>query len=471
MFLPISSPLIPETIRGIFLSIGYSGTARELGAPMFVLLTILSWPIARSFRMIDSANIRMLLTTSVGLLTCIILYGFEVTTMLMLISLMLYAPCRYRLFGPGTISVFAICIMGYVHYEFLLNGSTTIDSFPFTSTLMIIVAKICMFGYHVYDGDNLKKKVPLALHAHVSHHRKVSAITEFSLFSYMAYLFEFMGGLIGSVTTYREFSDFMHLRGDFSNLKKVSFARPSVFAIGRAFTAVGLYGLLMSVPAMHIDVLISDWSLSLPFVYRVVLCCVICTAARLVFVAAWSLTEVNFALSGFAYQPKVIGREFNRGTNIEWFKVESSQNFNSILSHWNMRLGELWLKNCVYERVETGHSRMLSNLLTKVTSAVWHGWLPGYYFQFLTLGLGNFTDTIVRKRLHPRLPHKLLKHSQVLAWLHTWMSLNFFYGPFRLLTFEKTVKFGNAFYWWGIWYHFAIIGVLMLLPVGKTRVE
>ena len=486
MSLPISAPMIPGTLKTLLNFAGYSGADRELAAPVFVIATILSWPLAACLRLIRTPILRKFLVTLIGILTSIMVYGVNVTGIFAVMVVLFYAPCRYRLFAPSLISVLAIVFLGYVQYDCILSGTAT-DRMSMTGTLMVMVAKTCMFAYHMHDGFNLKNKHLLSVHNHIALSRKHTAITEsVSLFDFIAYHFEFMGGMVGPVSTYSEFSDFMNLRSDFANLDSVSFFNPSVLAIFKAFVALGSYVVLMSFPVMEINTLVTDWYMALPIIYRMSLCSIICTAGRLVFWVVWSLTEVSFVLSGFGYirvSPETGKPKFSRGCNVEWLKVETSQNFNSVTAHWNIRLANLWLKNCVYQRVESvprifaalfPSPKSLGNFLTKITSAVWHGWFAGYFLAFLSLGLGNWTETIVRERLHPQLPSWLLtsKAAAIVGWLHTWMSLNFFFAPFLLLTWGKSVYFSTSLFWWAHVYHLMIICSLMILfPKGGRKSE
>jgi lysophospholipid acyltransferase len=113
----------------------------------------------------------------------------------------------------------------------------------------------------------------------------------------------------------------------------------------------------------------------------------------------------------------------------------------------------------------------LANLITKLTSAVWHGWYPGYPISFLSLGLMSVTESVVRQRLHPLIPEKLLnsKFASLVAWLHTWSSVNVFFGPFVVLTWERIHAFNSSIFYAFHIYHIAlIVGLKLLLPRPRT---
>ena len=481
MSIPIPSPVIPDTLRNLLSFAGYSGSGRELAGPVFILVTFLCWPIAACFRHIESPVIRKILAMVVGGICLFMIYGANVMGMFLLIIFCFYWVCRYRLLPASGVSILSIGILGFVHYEAMLNG-TAMNRMSLTGTLMIMVVKICMFAYHVQDGHLWKTKKPLSVHEHVAQQRVATAIVEdVSLLDFLSYTFEFFGGIVGPVCTFNEFSNFMHLRGDFAELKSVSLRKPSLKAITKTLVFLGAYTYISTIPTLQIDTLVTEWFLKLPTAYMLVLCSVIVSAGRLVFCVAWSMSEVNYVLSGFGYQPP---SRFGRGCNVAWRRMELAENMTQVTSNWNIRLAELWLKNCVYLRVEKVPTFLrkfispkgLGNLLTKLTSAIWHGWFLGYQLAFLSLGLGNWTESVVRARLHPLLPNWLL-HSRafcVLAWLHTWLSVNFFFAPFLLLTAEKSLLFSSSFFWCVHLYHFGLILVLTLCtkrPLPRAQNE
>ena len=156
---------------------------------------------------------------------------------------------------------------------------------------------------------------------------------------------------------------------------------------------------------------------------------------------------------------------------------ELSTNFNQATSNWNIRISELWLKNCIYQRVPERlklpllNRKAIANLITKLVSAVWHGWYSGFAVSFLSLGLCNWTESLVRRKIHPFLPSGFVKSRlfSILAWLHTWWSINIFFAPFMLLTWDKTATYFNSLYWFVHVYHFTIIVATSLIKSPNAK--
>jgi lysophospholipid acyltransferase len=345
-----------------------------------------------------------------------------------------------------------------------------------TGTLMMMVAKISMFAFHVDDGFKKKKGEQLSVHAHIAAQRSQTAILSPSLIDYLVYLFEFQGGLVGPLFTYAEFMDFIHVRGDFSTMSSVPLVIPSLKSAGRAFAILGTYLYLSKQWWFGANCLFTTYFRSISFVQQLVLAPFVVAGTRLAYYSVWALSEVACTLSGLSFVPP---HRFTRGRNVNLRLFELSPNFNSVTNNWNIRISDLWLKQCIYQRVENVPSiirpivpsrKGLANFTTKLTSALWHGWYPGYAISFLSLGLCNWSETLLRQKVHPRLPGWLLKNplSTVFAWMHTWWSVNIFFAPFVVLTWDKTVSFYSMIFWCGHLYHFALIALCLLLPTPRT---
>jgi lysophospholipid acyltransferase len=484
MEIPVPVPVVPQTLIDILGSIGFHGSLRELSPVIFVAVTILSWPIAHALRYINSPKVRLAICSFVGVLSVIIVYGFPTILLFAMFVTLFYIPARYGLVTPSLITFLDICLLGWVHYECMLTGTAT-DAMSLTGTLMTMAAKISMFGYHMHDGLLIKKGAKtLSSIPHIDAQRKGTAIiSPPSYLEYMAYMFDFMGGLVGPLFTFREYFDFINREGDFVKIDTVSLRNQIVKAMTRAFAILGFYLYLDSTGVFTKTALISNFDqvfASLPFHYRLVLLSFALASCRFVYYTVWALTEVTCVISGIAYIPPY---HFTRSRNVNLRAVESCTNTNQMTSNWNIRTSDTWLKQCIYQRLEHIPSwipgriaklisrKGLANLLTKVTSAIWHGWYPGYVVSFLSLGLMNMTESVIRQRVHPLISDRILNSriASVLAWLHTWTSVNIFFGPFIVLTWEGIHTFNSSIYYVFHLYHLAlIIGVKLLFSRPRT---
>jgi lysophospholipid acyltransferase len=113
--------------------------------------------------------------------------------------------------------------------------------------------------------------------------------------------------------------------------------------------------------------------------------------ARFKYYGSWSLTEGACILTGLGYKgvDPVTGKVmWNRLQNIDPWAVETAQNPRGYLAGWNINTNN-WLRNYVYLRVTPRGKKpgFRASLLTFGTSALWHGFYPGYYLTFIFASL------------------------------------------------------------------------------------
>jgi len=102
------------------------------------------------------------------------------------------------------------------------------------------------------------------------------------------------------------------------------------------------------------------------------------------------MSEGSCILSGLGfngYNPDGSVR-WDRVTNVSPLALETAQNNKEYLEVWNQNTNK-WLRNYVYLRVTPRGKKpgFRSAMATFITSAVWHGFYPGYYLTFVTAGL------------------------------------------------------------------------------------
>lgn len=121
--------------------------------------------------------------------------------------------------------------------------------------------------------------------------------------------------------------------------------------------------------------------------------------SRSKYYGVWYLTEGACILSGMGYKgvdPKTGRVRWDRLQNVNPWGIETAQNTRAYLGHWNMNTNN-WLRNYMYLRVTRKGKKpgFRASLATFVTSAVWHGFYPGYYLSFL---LAAFLQTVSKSK-------------------------------------------------------------------------
>lgn len=145
----------------------------------------------------------------------------------------------------------------------------------------------------------------------------------------------------------------------------------------------------------HRAFLLSDHFLGYSFIYRIFNVYLFGFTQRTKYYGIWSLAEGSCILAGIGYagiDVKTGRANWDRLVNIRPFPLELAQNTRDYLGNWNINTNN-WLRNYVYLRVTPKGRKpgFRSTLATFLTSAMWHGFYPGYYLTFI---LGAFLQNI-----------------------------------------------------------------------------
>ena len=137
--------------------------------------------------------------------------------------------------------------------------------------------------------------------------------------------------------------------------------------------------------------MISDNYMDKGFLHRIWIMYMVNLVARFKYYCVWSLAEGSCILAGLGYNgvDAVTGRvSWNRLQNIDPWMVETAQNPRGYLAGWNINTNH-WLRNYVYLRVTPRGKKpgFRASMITFVTSALWHGFYPGYYLTFVLASL------------------------------------------------------------------------------------
>jgi lysophospholipid acyltransferase len=145
--------------------------------------------------------------------------------------------------------------------------------------------------------------------------------------------------------------------------------------------------------------MLSDDFLKYSFLHRVFFVHAFSFTMRTKFYGVWALTEGSCILSGIGYagvDPKTGRASWDRLVNIKPLELEMAQNTRGYIAAWNINTNN-WLRNYVYLRVTPLGKKpgFLSSMATFVTSAMWHGFHPGYYLTFV---MAAFLQNVARRK-------------------------------------------------------------------------
>ncbi|KAF2666381.1 MBOAT family protein [Microthyrium microscopicum] len=376
-----------------------------------------------------------------------------------------------------------IALMGHMSishiYRQIKNDPNGVD---ITGAQMVLVMKLTSFCWNVHDG-RLKDE-------DLSDFQKERAIKAMpDLLDFFGYVFFFPSLMAGPAFDYVEYTKYIST-AMFDLPPGVDPAkappRRKQRRIPRSGTpamikmAVGLFWILLYLqmsPIYTTDLLLSDEFLTYPFIRRVWNLHLFGFAARTKYYGVWALTEGACILSGIGYSGfnvKTGHANWDRVVNVKPLEIETAQNTRAYIGAWNINTNN-WLRNYIFLRVTPKGRKpgFRATMATFVTSAMWHGFYPGYYMTFV---LASFVQNVAkngRRYIRPfflstsgdqtPLPRK--RYYDIFTWLLTQVTFSFVVAPFVLL------RTSNSLEVWGRVYYYAIIGTLAGMAVFASPVR
>lgn len=149
----------------------------------------------------------------------------------------------------------------------------------------------------------------------------------------------------------------------------------------------------------------------------------------------------------------------NRYQNVNFLAIETTCDFRTIISEWNVSTNR-WLNQYIYQRLGRTFK---ANLTTYLVSAFWHGFYPGYYLTFVAGALYTALTRLIYKSFTWPLKPKLRR---IILYIPNYLLVDYFAAPFALQTFSDSLRFCRA---WNFYGHFALIISFIFIKLFKRR--
>ncbi|KAJ5719608.1 hypothetical protein N7493_007186 [Penicillium malachiteum] len=360
--------------------------------------------------------------------------------------------------------IFLMSHMSISHiYRQLADDAQVVD---ITGAQMVLVMKLCAFCWNVHDGRLPQEQLSDA--------QKYAAITQFpSVLDYTGYVLFFPSLFAGPAFDYVDYRRWLDTTlfdvPPGSDPAKVPLTRKKrkIPRSGSPAFKKALVGLLWIGGFVYLggifttQFVLSEEFLKYGFLRRMVTVYLLGFTARLKYYGVWSLTEGACILSGMGYNgfdPKSGKVFWNRLENVDPWGLETAQNSHAYLGSWNKNTNH-WLRNYVYLRVTPKGKKpgFRASMATFATSALWHGFYPGYYMTFV---LGSFIQTVAknfRRYVRPFFmtpdgskPTPYKRYYNIASWAATQLTLGFTVMPFILLSFSESMAVWSRVYFYGI---------------------
>lgn len=350
------------------------------------------------------------------------------------------------------------------------------DFVDITGTQMVLVMKLTAFAWNVHDGRAARKA-----------QKGVSSLADFQqesvlmempdLLSYAAWILFFPSMLIGPAFEFAQYKAWLNCTvfdvkapqgtkaaRKMANGRKIP--RSGGAAARRAIQ--GLFWLACFTylsPKFTISHVLSDEFKSTSFLYKLMYILPLGFTHRAKYYGIWKLSEGACVLAGFGFNgvAKNGAIDWSSIENINPYEFETAQNTRALLDAWNKNTNR-WLKNYVYLRVTPKGQKpgFFATMTTFATSAIWHGFYPGYYFAFVTGALIQTMGKYYRRNLRPffleddmKTPTERKWMYDVICWIVTQWTWAYVVQSFIVLSFSGSIKF------WYRYYFYVHVGLLL----------
>ncbi|RDW89440.1 MBOAT family protein [Coleophoma cylindrospora] len=349
-----------------------------------------------------------------------------------------------------------------------LNDPGVVD---ITGAQMVLVMKLTAFCWNVADG-----RLPDSELSDLQKERAIKKLP--SLLDFAGYVLFFPSLFAGPAFDYVDYKRWVETTMfevpagvDPSKApptrKKRKIPRSGTPAAWKAVTGLLWILLFLQLSSRYYPGLLTgDHAMTYGFLRRVWFLHMLGVTTRLKYYGVWSLTEGACILSGMGYKgvDPVTGKvSWDKLQNVNPWGVETAQNTRAYLGNWNINTNN-WLRNYMYLRVTPKGKKpgFRASMATFVTSALWHGFYPGYYLSFV---LASFVQTVAKNFrryfrpffLDPKTskPTSLKIYYDIFSYLVTQLAFSFTTAPFVLLTLS------DSFLVWARVYFYAIIGTAL----------
>ena len=304
----------------------------------------------------------------VGILISVLLFGAIEVSLLVFSSLIFYflsLKCNTRKI------TFKINLVNFLFLIIVNIWRLIVDYEGNTNNIMLLT--MLVVPKQIYFNEFVLKH----------HINKLSELP--SLFTYISYLYCFVGSLITPIYSLDEYLHFIHL----SKYKELNFKWISKLGAACLFfivhiTAANVYGL---------SELYSKEFASLPIYLKALGIWYLAFFTRLKYYVGWYISEIPAVICELNCHE---GKYENPVRSISFTKVEIYQGLKQRIEFWNVSIAK-WLKHSFYIplTVDFKLDRERASLLVFMLSALWHGFYPSYYVSFFLIQFVSQIDKML----------------------------------------------------------------------------
>lgn len=345
---------------------------------------------------------------------------------------------------------------------YLLAGYITTESedYDITWTMphCVLTLKLIALSFDLWDGQKLQKGEKLSSSNMCTAQQENPTLMELLGFVYFPACF-----LVGPIFSFRRYKSF--ISGDYPLETEAAVYQEQ--AMKRLIQGIlYLIAFQVGVSVFSMQYILSDEFWKTSIFYRHFYCGLWAHFALYKYISCWLLTEAACIRFGLSYNGTEVkdARTYTLWdgcNNIKLLRFESATRFQHYIDSFNCNTNH-FAAQYVYKRLAFLGNRNISQLLTLLFLALWHGTNSGYYMtffnEFMIILMEKDIESILQKtNLYPKLwSHNIVKYLlYVILKTYTIVFMGWSLAPFDVKSFSK---------WWTIYSSLYFSGFILFLP-------
>ncbi|XP_075990540.1 lysophosphatidylcholine acyltransferase 3 protein nessy [Anticarsia gemmatalis] len=361
--------------------------------------------------------------------------------------------------GPGKINAILTFVfnMTYLLAGYVVTESEDYD-ITWTMPHCVLTLKLIALSFDLWDGQKKAKGEELSANNKVTALEKSPTFIELLGFVYFPACF-----LVGPIFSFRRYKDF--ITDKFPLEKETSVYEAQ--AMKRLIQGIlYLIAFQVGVTVFSMKYIQSDEFWDTSIFYRHFYCGLWAHFALYKYISCWLLTEAACIRFGLSYNgtetrgDRVLSK-WDGCNNIKLLRFEGATKFQHYIDSFNCNTNH-FAAEYVYKRLKFLGNRNLSQLITLLFLALWHGTQSGYYVTFFN----EFIIIVMEKDLESILNrtdfyHKMWNNNAVKYVLYiilktyTIVFMGWSLAPFDVKSLSK---------WWRVYSSLYFSGFLLFLP-------
>lgn len=461
-----------STLGNIAQAIHASEAAIRLLASIF-----LGFPIAilHRYTLYGKQPVRQHLYFAIwGLLICYWNFGYN--TVHSLITFFATYLVIKTIGGTSLSVIIAFLInMGYLLCGYYTTSTADYD-IKWTMPQCVSCLRLIGLTFNLWDAQKSEDKLSAA-------QKEVALKKQPSLLEMAAFVYFPGSFLIGPQFSMKRYLDYVDGRLIDKNATKDSIVLPDCIVPSITRLVIGfIYVALFQLGTMYVtdQYIMGPEFLEQSFIKRLLLIGFWGHVNLYKYISCWLLTEGVCMAFGLTYNGKdEQGKPLWNGCeNVKLITLETATRFGCYIEGFNMNTNK-WCAEYVFKRLRFLNSKLLSQFLTLLFLAVWHGFHSGYYVCFFLEFIVMYAERDACKMLSEseRLQALAKKYPQVhiLSWIvtrvYTFIFMGYCLTCFILLTYPRYNHVYGSIYYCGhvIYLSYPVFSMLLKRFVLRKR--